>query len=235
MSWKSYFFPEEIGRYKSKINQEILVREIFGKKSIVVGDAEQTGGTIIGMWERAINKLPNQQIIQSTNQRKNKLQIKTCLVLGLGGGDVIRSLIKRYPDIRITCVEIDPVMKEIYDKYFQFPFKTSKTPVNIIIDDALRWVIQRHNQKFDLIAVDLYIGKLNPALASTISFLTAVKKLLANNGSVIYNRHYDENDTKAYQNFIKLCRKVFSKVYEIIKYKYCRILLLTTDNPNTDS
>lgn len=224
MSWKSYFFPEEIGRFKSKYNQEILVREIFGKKSIVVGDAEQSGGTITGMWEKTVSVVSCQLSV-----------VRECLVLGLGGGDVIRSLSRYYPGINITCIEIDLVMKEVYDKYFQFPFKTSKTPVNIIIDDALRWVIQRHNKKFDLITVDLYIGKLNPAPASTISFLTAVKKLLANNGSVIYNRHYDENDTKAYQNFIKLCRKVFSKAHEIIKYKYCRILLLTTDNTNTDS
>jgi len=198
--------------FPSIVNGKIEVIEINSKKKIIVGGAEQTGGTITGMWDKTISKIKNK-----------RSKIKTCLVLGLGGGDVIRSILKRYPKVDITCIEIDPVMINVAKKYFDI--KNTKK-LNIIQRDAFEWIKKNNNRQFNLIVVDLYIGKLNPQRTDNVVLLKQLKKLLAKNGTIIYNRHYFSTKDMEYRSFVNRCREVFENVTEIVKYKYCRILQL---------
>ena len=98
----SYFRPKTLAHFKSKINDNIDILKKNGKKIIYVAGAEQTGGTITGMWKRSLS------LIQ---YRWENLQ--NALVLGLGGGDVIRLVHKLNPRLVITAVDIDPVMIKI--------------------------------------------------------------------------------------------------------------------------
>lgn len=227
MRWLSYITPLEIIKFHSPLNGEIKVIESFGKRKILVNNAEQSGGTITGMWDRALkikNYLPRRQTgkLPARNAMQSVAggQITNCLILGLGGGTVINLLNKYYPEADITAIEIDPVMIDIYKKYFEH----NSPGVNIIQADAFSW-IKKSKMKFDLIIFDLYLGKFNPKKARTSSFLKDLKRLLNISGFILFNSHY-QNDEEEFQKFFRLCKKVFSQAELILRYPYSRILEL---------
>src|SRR3989338_10377087 len=130
----SFFLPKKTTCFISKINGEIKILDVNGKKIIYVKGAEQTGGTITGMWKASVNKLSGHQI-------------RNALILGLGGGDVIRILSKKFPDLKIDCVELDPQMIEVAEKIFhirQIP------KLRIIQADAYKYM-KKNRRKYDLI------------------------------------------------------------------------------------
>jgi len=211
MSLFSYLTPIQLVKVNSPINSEIKVVERFGRRTLYVDDAEQSGGTITGMWDKSISNIKNQIS-----------KIKTCLVLGLGGGTVINILNKKYPELKIHAIELDSVMIEIAEKYFNIK---SSAKLKIINSDVFSW-ISNNRKKYDLIIMDIYIGKVNPPKARTRTFLMALKNLLSRFGLILFNAHY-QNDEQDYQRLLKLCKKVFSDVELVLSYPYSRILLLS--------
>jgi spermidine synthase len=213
MSWYSSLLPQKIF-FHSKINGSITLFSFFGKKTLIVGGATQSGGFTLSMWEKAIKKFKNE-----------KLKIKNCLVLGVGGGTVINILKKYFPDIYITGIEIDPIMKKIARKYFDIIPNNS---TNIIVADAFSWLENKSKALlFDLIIIDLYIGRLNPAEAREESFLIRLKKLLTKKGIILFNSHYNEGKLQEYNKLIKYFQKNFSEVKTEAKYPLSRLLKLT--------
>ena len=211
MIFPSLFPRKNILRFKSKINREIRVVNRNGKKIVYAGGAEQTGGTITGMWEKAFNKI-----------RNPKSEIRNSLVLGLGGGDVLRILAGRYPGIKMACVELDPVMIEAAENFFnirQIP------KLQIIQADAYKYM-KKNRRKYDLIGTDLFIGKHNPEIFRKKDFLSFLKKGLTDEGLAVYNSHFKEADARGFRDFERLCRDVFRQVSVIVKYKFSRILIL---------
>ena len=211
MIFPSLFPRKNILRFKSKINREIRVVNRNGKKIVYAGGAEQTGGTITGMWEKAFNKI-----------RNPKSEIRNSLVLGLGGGDVLRILAGRYPGIKMACVELDPVMIEAAENFFnirQIP------KLQIIQADAYKYM-KKNRRKYDLIVTDLFIGKHNPEIFRKKDFLSFLKKGLTDEGLAVYNSHFKAADAGEFRDFEGLCRDVFGQVSVIVKYKLSRILIL---------
>lgn len=205
----SFFSSKTLSEINSGINKKIKVVEVMGKKIIYVAGAEQTGGTITGMWRKALRKLP------ATN-------LQTALILGLGGGDVIRLISKSYPDIKITAVEIDPVMINIAEKFF----KLKDTPtLKIIKSDALIF-LQNNHKKYGIIVVDLFIGKYNPEKFRSYGFFRLLKNNLNAEGLILYNSHYHADKPYEINNLLKVCRKVFPAGDIIVKYPFSRIILL---------
>ncbi|MBM3283753.1 methyltransferase domain-containing protein [Candidatus Gottesmanbacteria bacterium] len=199
--------------FHSKINGEIILFKFLTGKTLFVGGVTQSGGFTQAMWKTAIDQI-----------RNSKFEIRNALILGIGGGTLIRLLRKYYPDISITGIEIDPVMIKIAKKYFD---DKSLIPVRVIIGDATVWIRQQKIKDiFDLIIVDLYIGKFNPAGARTKDFLLRLKQLLNKQGFVIYNSHYQEDDPSEYEDFKQKCRQVFLGYEEILKYPLSRLVLL---------
>lgn len=219
MNILSFFLPQLIAKFSSKYNGEIKIVESWGKKIVYVKKAEQTGGTITGMWQKSISKIKYQNSLPAQAGK-----IQNCLVLGLGGGDVIRLLNKYYKGIKMTVVEIDPVMVDIADRFFHIK---TRSKLQIITADALLWLKKYHGVKFDLIVVDLFIGKNNPSKSRETEFIGDIKNLLRNDGVVLFNSHYAQDNSKSYINLLKVCRNVFDSVEEIAAYRYSRILALS--------
>lgn len=210
MNWISYLFPQTITKVNSPINGELKVVENFGKKILYADNNEQSGGTITGMWGKAVKSIFNFQ-----------LSISNCLILGLGGGTVISLLNKYYPLVSIQVIEYDPIMISIANKYFGIK---PSDKLMIINADAFSW-IKKNRSKFDLVFFDLYIGMLNPNKARTHEFLNSLRNLLQPNGIILFNAHY-QNDEDKYQKLLKDCRRVFPKVELIVSYPFSRILFL---------
>ena len=212
MRWLSYFTPTEIARFSAPFNKKIKITQYRGKKTLYVDNAEQSGGTITGMWRETIRRM----------QQCNNETMKQCLILGLGGGTLINILKRTYPEIEITVIEIDPVMIRIARDYFGIK---SNVFLEIINADAFSWVKKNKVGKFDLIIFDLYLGTKNPVKASNRIFLLDLKELLDTEGSILYNRHY-QNDPKDYEILKRYCQEIFKTVKLILSYPFSRILLL---------
>lgn len=210
MSWLSYVTPLELVKVNSSINGEIKVTESFGKHTLYVNGAEQSGGTITGMWKKIIKNL-----------KFRGKRGKNCLVLGLGGGTVISLLNKYYPETDITSVEFDPMIIEIAEQYFDIK---ASVKLKIINADALSWV-KNTQDKYDLVFFDLYLGRFNPEKGRTADFLKDLKKILTKTGFILYNAHY-QNDEAEYQRLLKDCSNVFGQAELFLSYPYSRILKL---------
>lgn len=210
MNWLSYLHPLELIKINTPINGELRVVENFGKKILYANNNEQSGGTITGMWRRAV---------QTIND--HKLTINNCLILGLGGGTLISLFNKYYPQTKMTVIELDPVVIDIAAKYFGI---VPSPNLAIIHADAFFW-IKNNKNKFDTVIFDIYWGKFNPPEARTPNFLKDLKRLLNRSGFILYNSHY-QKDEDNYRKFLQSCKKVFSKAELILSYPYSRILLL---------
>ena len=107
------------------------------------------------LWKKAL-----EEITYNANGR--------ALIFGLGCGSVVKVL----PSMKVTGVEIDPVMVDIGKRYFNLD------RVKIVIGDATKL---KFKERFDLIIVDLYIGgKMENLLVPT--------NFLAKDGVIIYNQ-----------------------------------------------
>ena len=175
---------------KSKINGDLKVVKTFGLGTYIQAEGlTQSGGIVESIWKSTIRKIRNREV-------------KSCLILGLGGGTVAKILQKTWPKIKITGVDIDPVMVDLGKKYLGLENVKDK------IGDAYNF----DTKGFDLVVVDLYRGDVFPKKFEDEKFL----KKLVNNKLVIFNRlYYGDKRPMAVRFGLKL-QKVFKKV----KYYY---------------
>ncbi|CAN8098083.1 unnamed protein product [Discula destructiva] len=105
------------------------------------------------------------------------------LVIGLGIGTLPAALVAH--GIETTVVEIDPVVHEFADRYFQLP--SNHTP---IIADAVTYteeLVKTTDSQFDYIVHDVFTGGAEPVPLFTLEFLQNLNALLKPNGVVAIN------------------------------------------------
>lgn len=187
------FFPRTVYKTKSKISGSIKIEEQLGKHTLHVGGLIQSGGFVKGIWKKAFQQV------------QEKLSVSNCLVLGLGGGTVVQLIKSRYPEARIISVEIDPEIIKVGKKFFELD---GIDKLEIINDDAIKWVDDYQKNKFDLVLVDLYIGREFTQKVASEKFLRNLKKLLSEKGIVIFNRLISPNEDL--EGFEEKLKKYFS-------------------------
>ncbi|GJL82336.1 MAG: hypothetical protein DHS20C01_19700 [marine bacterium B5-7] len=82
-------------------------------------------------------------------------QLKRVLVLGVGGGGVLRLLNEIFPDIHITGIEHDPIHLELGKRFFGLDCDNFE----LIADDAFNWLENappKRNNHYDLVIDDLF-------------------------------------------------------------------------------
>ncbi len=106
------------------------------------------------------------------------------LVLGLGGGCVLKLLRKKFNyQGKITAVEIDPVVIRIAVEEFKIK---QYEPLELIISDAFEFVGQT-NSSYGLIIVDVFIDLDVPLQFYSIKFWEHIARILKKDGTVIFN------------------------------------------------
>ncbi len=112
------------------------------------------------------------------------------LVVGLGGGAMVRFLTHHLPDVRVDAVEIDPVVVRLADRYFGV---RSGGPVRIVTGDAVAF-IESTSERYDVIFTDAFLRPSSdtddtgvPTRLKTVAFLGRVKQALAPGGVVAFN------------------------------------------------
>lgn len=172
MSIKSLFVPEILKTYHSDFNGEIKLIRFAEDLRLDVGGLTQSGGVMVWIWSQAIHHL-----------LPRDFQPESILFLGLGGGSVIKWLARRYPQTKLTAVEIDPVMIEIAREHFGIGKVKNLTLIN---DDAVNFVKQT-KEKFSLTLNDCYQGFKTPKGFEEIAVL---KKMKAISDHILINRLY---------------------------------------------
>ena len=209
---------EIVDKYQSPINGEILVYEdLFGKHSMRIGGVSQSGGLVEDIWRIAIRQIFNFKF-EILNQFSKDANFK-CLILGLGCGNSAKLVSQKWPEAKITGVEIDSVVVEIGKKYFgldKIPnLKISIGDVFKILDEGEKCEMCREvrSEKWDLILIDLYLGKDFPKEAESEDFINNLKNILSDQGIVVFNRFYWREYKKQAKNFEEKLKKYFSKVW----------------------
>ena len=132
---------------------------------------------------------------------KNIKDSNSILVLGIAGGSVIKTLVNEI-DFKgeITGVEIDPEIISLANKYFKLNEIQNLT---IIIEDANQFV-QKTNQSFDLIIIDIFQDNSMPEFLFETVFIENTKSLLIPGGYLLFNTMIhtksDQERNKLYRN-----------------------------------
>ena len=196
-----FLFPRTVYKTKSKISGEIVVKEQLGDYTLHVQGLIQSGGIIKGIWKKPLRFA------------QGKLSVSNCLILGLGGGTVVQLIKNRWPEAKIIGVEIDPEIIKIGRKFFGLGEIKN---LEIIKANAFKWVDGHfndlnHQSKFDLIIIDLYLGKEFPKEVESEEFLKNLKKLLAKKGLVIFNWLKGKSE----KQFEEKIKKIFPAIERI--------------------
>ncbi|TDG40126.1 hypothetical protein AWZ03_013447 [Drosophila navojoa] len=150
------------------------------------------------------------------------------LVIGLGGGGLCSFLHAAYPQTRITAVEIDPIMLEVAEQYFELK---QDNRLHVVIDDGLAFVERCCNEGiqfgavlFDVDSKDLSVGMSCPPksfLANKV--LIDIKQILGPTGLFMLNLVCRDdslrNETIANlkQHFVSVCSyKLDEDINEIV-------------------
>jgi len=119
----------------------------------------------------------------------NKKQ-ERILIVGLGGGGMVRFLGSHFPDSKIEAVEIDPAVVKIADRFFE----TRENPGIVIHNEDAFVFFQDQHTPFDAIYLDAFLrpsvdkiagGK--TARLKTVEFLRTISNHLTSDGVVACN------------------------------------------------
>ena len=104
---------------------------------------------------------------------------------GLGLGSIPFMLEKKFNiNASYTCVEIDPEIIRLFNKYIR---KSLKSKLDIINDNATLF-LKNHNKSYDIICMDIFEDAHIPLEFETLEFIKQIKNLLSTKGILIYNR-----------------------------------------------
>jgi spermidine synthase len=132
------------------------------------------------------------------------------LILGLGGGSCAKLIKKYWQYAKITGIDFDKKIVELGKKYLSL----SDVNAEIIVDDAFEFVEKAVKEKriYDLIIVDLYVGREYPVIFEGDIFVENIKKILNQKGIVIFNRLYFGEKRPQTAKFGRKLEKYFSNV-----------------------
>ena len=208
--------PKVIYETESKYNGNIKVVEFGDVRRLVVDNISQS----ISPHSPHTHKLYWGKMIHLL--KENFTHLNEVLLLGLGGATLVHLIHQEFPDVTTTSVEIDQTMVDIANNYFNLSTVANN---RIIVDDALRVVIEPHNfdireNQFNVVIVDIYVGEKYPDLGKTGNFIGNLKKLVAPEGMIIFNRIYREHHQEEVNIFIEYVSEFFSDVKSLVVAGY---------------
>lgn len=115
-----------------------------------------------------------------------RTQVRRVLVLGVGGGAVIRQIGQLFPHAHFVGVELDKVHLQLARRYFGLNSKR----VSLIHADALAWIARYRGPKFDLILEDLFTEEAGQPVRVRVadrSWFVQLTRHLTRCGALVFN------------------------------------------------
>lgn len=105
------------------------------------------------------------------------------LVIGLGGGSVVKRMWRDYPDMRLDAFEIDPEVVEVARAYFALP---ECDRLRVTVGDG-RACLRASSEVYDIVIVDAYDDDHVPRPLLTEEFMREVRDRMRRGGVIAYN------------------------------------------------
>ena len=105
------------------------------------------------------------------------------LVVGLGGGSLVKRMWRDYPAMSLHAVELDPEVANLAYDYFALP---DDERIEVFIDDG-RAFIETCTHTYDIIVIDAFADDHTPRHLLTEEFLRACRDHLTEDGVIAYN------------------------------------------------
>jgi len=137
----------------------------------------------------------------------------TVLLLGLGAGTVARMLLEKFPQVKITGVEVSSDVVGVALKHFDL----DKFSIDIVLNDAYSYVFE-HSKVFDLIIVDIFDGDNFPLRFLTPKFIRRCQELLTKGGELYINTPNIAHGVSLILPTRSACENTGNIVYKYEKY-----------------
>jgi spermidine synthase len=146
-------------------------------------------------------------------------QLRRALVLGVGGGTVIRQLRQWHPKVEVTGIELNPTHLYIARRFFDL----DDPGVSLIEADAIDWMQCYYGAPFDLIVDDLFFeeeGEPCRAVAADRHWLRSLASALTPHGMLTMNfiSSVDLRESAVFHN--KSLQARFKNVYRFMTPLY---------------
>lgn len=178
---------------ESPVSGEIEVWQNGAERELLVNGSRQSiyrpDGSTRGYWKKLVPET----------------EVKSVLILGLGGGTVAGYLRQRWPGIRIVGYELDPEVVRVATAYFDLDRETE------VRTEDFREALKT-KEVFDFIIVDLYHGSKFISEAGEERFIRSLPKKLNPGGKAAFNRSPVFSGKGELGEFEKALRLVFPKV-----------------------
>jgi spermidine synthase len=188
MNWLSFITAITLYTGKTRDGEVIEVKEVRGKRYMYIGGYSQSAAKYVSAWKYVFKKA-------LLDELPDKAQV---LLLGLGGGDIVKILKKQKPSWSLTAVEIEDAVVDAAKEYFNL--RESKN-LKIVVADADNY-IKTNKRKYDLVIVDLYMGDKVPIFVTSAEFLQNIRKAKKNNGTTLFNyasHNFKDDDFKKFE------------------------------------
>jgi spermidine synthase len=117
--------------------------------------------------------------------RHFKSGFRDALVIGGAGYSVPKDFLRRYPDVKIDVVEIDPQMTAIARRFFRL---TDNSRLSIVHDDGRTFLGRSAAGKYDVIMMDAYGSLFSvPYQLTTVEAVREMSRSLRDDGVMIFN------------------------------------------------
>ncbi len=177
-----FFFPQVVEDGPIKVIKQ------FGCYSVWIKGFEQSGPLVGKLWQKAL-----QEVLLDTQEDL----FKNVLILGLGCGCAAKILSQKFPQAKITGVEINPAIINFGKKYF---FLDKIPNLKIIHQDAIKFLSPVTSGRFDLVICDLYDGR-------KMIFPQNISHFLSPRGQIIFNFLKFGKSQKEKEDFINKIKK----------------------------
>jgi spermidine synthase len=105
------------------------------------------------------------------------------LHIGLGAGSSQKRMLREFPRLRLTTVEIDPAVVDLAHRWFSVP---RDERLRIVVGDGRRFLTESES-RWDVIVIDAFFADAVPAHLVTHEFLELARSRLAPGGVVVTN------------------------------------------------
>lgn len=170
--WLSYVFDFHIEDAPSDYNPHLHLCLNQGRYQLCTENAIYSYGDLYDNFSEVFDRLD-----------LHSRSIEKVLILGFGLASIPIMLEKKGHRYQYTGVEIDEEVIYLASKY-ELPYL--KSSVEVVCADAAVWV-RMSEDKYDLIAVDLFLDDVIPDKFQQVDFLEQTKRLLNKGGLLLYN------------------------------------------------
>ena len=168
----------------------IQVYDSGGRRAVYFG-GEQGGGVVETLMDlREPHVLQHGYVRAAMAAFLYRPRAESCLLIGLGGGSMVRFMNRHFPELRVDVVELDPAMVAVARDFFG----TADGPrTRIFVADG-REYLERPGERYDMILIDAHLhpGQRTDATGHPLTlqgeeFYRSIRRRLHARGIVMFN------------------------------------------------